>query len=115
LHRLGVEGEFENVVGLDQSRGPRPRQEIATGIAGMADADMAERIDHALVAEDAVGDGKLVAQFGKCVGHGQFPLGSGWGGGGSAAMPKGERQGKPPEQSTYRWSFRVRAKARAPE
>ena len=72
LHRLGVQGEFENVVGLDQRRRARPRQQIAIGVAGMTDADMAEGVDDAFMAENAVGDGEFMAQLRGGVGHGNF-------------------------------------------
>jgi hypothetical protein len=36
----------------------------------MAHADMPEGVEHALMAENAVGDGKLVACFGEWIGHG---------------------------------------------
>ena len=40
----------------------------------MADADMAEGVDHALMAEDAVGDGKLFDDFGQMIRHGILVL-----------------------------------------
>src|SRR5262249_56624060 len=49
----------------------RARQQVAAGIGRMADADMAEGVEHALMAENAVGDGKLVTRFGECIGHGR--------------------------------------------
>src|SRR6266436_4374875 len=54
---LRVEVEFQNVAGLHQLGRTRPRQEIATGFDGMANAHMPEGVDHALMGENAVGDG----------------------------------------------------------
>jgi len=36
----------------------------------MAHADMPEGVEHALMAENAVGDGELIARIGESVGHG---------------------------------------------
>src|SRR5215510_4432059 len=41
----------------------------------MAKAHMPESVDHALMGEDTVGNGKRVAQVGEFVGHGVFPVG----------------------------------------
>ena len=38
----------------------------------MANADMAESVDHAFMAEDAVGDRKLFDELGQIVRHGFF-------------------------------------------
>ena len=47
-----------------------PGDEIAVGVLRIAGADVPERVDDALVGENAVGDGELVAQFGELIGHG---------------------------------------------
>jgi hypothetical protein len=49
LHRLRIERELEHVGGLHQLRRARARQQIAIGITRMAQADMAEGVQHALV------------------------------------------------------------------
>src|SRR5215470_13388136 len=72
LDGLGVEVEFQNVGWLYQLRRTRPRQEVPTWVVGMANAHMPEGVDHALMGENAVGNGKLVAQVGEFVGHGTF-------------------------------------------
>src|SRR5262245_17834033 len=46
-----------------------PRNEIAIGILRISDADVAERVDDALIGENAVGDGEFMAQFGRSVRH----------------------------------------------
>ena len=51
---VAVEIELDDVVLGDEAGAPRARQEITSGILRMANADVAEGIDHALVAEDAV-------------------------------------------------------------
>src|SRR5262249_34455241 len=68
---FGIEGELVEIVGLDQLGRPRARKQIASGIGWMAHAEMAERVDHALVGAHAVCNRKLVADVGK--GHGTFP------------------------------------------
>ena len=57
--RLGVEGELQDVAGLNQRRRARAREQVAAGIGGMAHAHMAEGIDHALVRHHAVGERDL--------------------------------------------------------
>ena len=49
-----------------------PRDEVAVRILRVARADVPERIDDALIGEDAVGDGELVTQFGELIRHGCF-------------------------------------------
>jgi len=51
---VAVEIELDDVVLGDKAGAPRARQEITSGILWMANADVAEGVDHALVAEDAV-------------------------------------------------------------
>jgi len=58
--RLAVERVGEDVLGLDQLGRPRPRQQINIVVLGMAHADMAERIDDALVGQNVVGGDQLV-------------------------------------------------------
>src|SRR2546430_59110 len=52
LDGLRVEVELQDVVRLHQLGGTRAREEIAPRIVGMADADMAEGVDHAFVGEN---------------------------------------------------------------
>ena len=52
---VAVEVELDDVVFGDQAGTARARQEIAFGVFRVADADMAECINHAFVAENAVG------------------------------------------------------------
>ena len=61
-HRFGIEGEFEQVRRLDQFGTARPRQEIAPRIVGMAHADVAETVEHALMGDNAISKRKLIAQ-----------------------------------------------------
>src|SRR5580704_8507319 len=62
IHGARLEIEFENIAAFDQFGRARTRQQIAPGLIRMAPADMPERVDHALMGEDAIGHGKLVAQ-----------------------------------------------------
>src|SRR5262249_7405213 len=57
--RIPVQGEFHNIVALDQLRTARPCQQIVLGMLGMAHTDVAVGIYHAFVGEDAVGDHEL--------------------------------------------------------
>ena len=75
LHRLGIELVLEDVVGLDQQRRARARQQVAVRIGGMAHADMAEGIDHALVGQDAVGNGEFLDEIGHIIRHGRSSYG----------------------------------------
>src|SRR5262249_61871316 len=59
----------EDVLGRHQLRRAVPGNEEATGIGRVAHADMAERVDDALMGEDAVGERKLLADGGQAVGH----------------------------------------------
>ena len=70
LRRLGIEGEFEHVGGLDEPRRTRPWQKIAARIGRMPQAHVPEGIEHALVRQDAARERKVVAEVGKRVGHG---------------------------------------------
>ena len=70
LRRLGIEGEFEHVGGLDELRRARPWQEIAARIGRMPQAHVPEGIEHAFVRQDAARERKVVAEVGKRVGHG---------------------------------------------
>ena len=64
LHRLGIERVFEDVVGLDQSRRPRARQQVTARIVRMAHADMTESVEYAFMAKDAVGNREFDKQLG---------------------------------------------------
>ena len=55
VDRRAVELIFDDVVALDAFGGAGAREQIALRIVGMAGADMAERIDHAFVRQNAVG------------------------------------------------------------
>ena len=57
--RIAVQSEFHHVAALDQFRTARTRQDVALGMAGMANTDMAVSIDDSFVGEDAVGDHEL--------------------------------------------------------
>ena len=63
LHRRGIERVLQNVVGLDQGRRARARQQIAPRIARMAHADMAEGVEHALMGKDAVGERQFLDEI----------------------------------------------------
>ena len=69
--QLGVEREFEDVGRLDQLRAARARQEIATGIARVAHADMAEAVEHALMGDDTVGERERIASVVERMRHGE--------------------------------------------
>jgi hypothetical protein len=71
--RFGVEREFQNIGRLDDSRRAGAREQIAARIVWMAQADVAERIEHAFVRQDAIGKSDLIAGVGEIVGHG-FPV-----------------------------------------
>jgi hypothetical protein len=70
MHGARLEIEFENIAGFNQLGRARARQQIAPGLVRMTQADMPEGVDHAFMGEDAIGDGKLVAQVGEFVRHG---------------------------------------------
>jgi hypothetical protein len=76
-HRLGIERELENIVGLDQLGRARARQEKPAGIARMAQAHMAERVKHAFVRHDTASKRNLIAGIMASIGHGGFPDSSG--------------------------------------
>ena len=57
---------------LYAKRAARARQEIAVRIGRVAQADMAETVEHALMGDDAIGKRELVAGFGKRIGHLSF-------------------------------------------
>src|SRR4051812_10000609 len=59
VDRRAVEREFHEIVGRDQLRAARAGHQEAVWALRVADADMAERIDHAFAREDAVRDRKL--------------------------------------------------------
>ena len=69
FHRIGIERELQNIVGLDQQRRARARQQITPRIARMTRADMAEGVKHALVGENAVGERQLRDSVLQCIGH----------------------------------------------
>jgi hypothetical protein len=71
--RLGIEREFQNIGRLDDSRRAGAGEQIAAWIVWMAQAYMAERIEHAFVRQDAIGKSDLIAGVGEIVGHG-FPV-----------------------------------------
>ena len=60
IDRGTVAGELHQIFGLDAFGSPRARQQIAVRPIGVANADMPERIDHALAREDAVRRHQLV-------------------------------------------------------
>jgi hypothetical protein len=72
--RLGIQRHLQHVGRFDQLRGAMPRNEVAMRVLRVARADVSERIDDALVGEDAVGDGDLVTQFGELIRHGGCSL-----------------------------------------
>src|SRR5262249_36540921 len=73
LRRLGIERELEHVVRVDKLRRAGARQQIALGIARMAQADMPEGIEHALVGEHTARERKLIAGIVEGIGHGFSP------------------------------------------
>src|SRR4029077_20513095 len=68
----GVEGKFENIIRLDQPRRAGAREKIAARIGWMAQAHMPERIEHAFVDQDPIGQSNFITGIGQLVGHG-FP------------------------------------------
>ena len=60
LDGLGVGVELENVLARNAARGERTRHEEMPRHARMADAHMAEAVEHALVIENVVGDDEIV-------------------------------------------------------
>src|SRR5262249_58012521 len=71
IDRRAIERELHDVVFLDAVRRPRARQQIALRIIGVAHADMAEAVHHALAGEDAVGGDELFDQVVQ-LGHRRF-------------------------------------------
>ena len=71
-HRLGIEREFQNVVGFDQYRRARARQQIAIRIIWMPYANMAESIKHAFMREDAIGERQFLDRICYSIEH-SFP------------------------------------------
>jgi hypothetical protein len=67
--RLAVEAEFEDIGWLHQFRRAVARDQEPLGIGGMAQADMAEGVEDALIGKDAIGEGYVVARLGEAVGH----------------------------------------------
>src|SRR5690606_19897163 len=72
IDRRAVEAEFHDVARRHEFRAARAGQQEAVGPFGVADADMAEGIDHALAGENVIG----VHQLGDCRvnGHCEPPL-----------------------------------------
>ena len=68
-HRLAVEIEHENVRRLHQLRRAMARDQEMLGVLGVAQAHMAEGVEHALIGEDAIGEGYLLTRLGEAVGH----------------------------------------------
>ena len=68
---LAVEAEGHDVFGLDHLGAARTRQQEEVGIVRMAHADMAERVDDALVGEDPVGGDEFADDLVE-IGHGRF-------------------------------------------
>src|SRR6185437_5110235 len=73
-HRLGIERELDQVGDFGQLRRAMARDEIALRIVRMADADMAERVQHFFIAENAGCDDQFVQGVSKHVGHSVSPL-----------------------------------------
>src|SRR3546814_8887877 len=71
IHRLAIEGEFDDVVGAHLTRCHVARQKVAVLLFVVTDADMPERIDHALIEQDMIGrdeisdEGRVGKRFGK--------------------------------------------------
>ncbi len=59
VDRGAVERKLHDVGRFDALRSPGARQAIAVGVAGMADADVAEGVDDPLAGEDTVGGHEL--------------------------------------------------------
>jgi len=59
-HGLGFGVEFHDVGGGDQFRRERARQQEVAGALGMADADVAEAVQHVVFGQHAVGDDEIV-------------------------------------------------------
>src|SRR5689334_14351754 len=60
VERLAVEIELHNVGPADTARRERRRHQKTVLALGMADADVAEAVDHALAVEDAIGSDQVV-------------------------------------------------------
>src|SRR4051812_12750642 len=68
-HRLPIEPELDDIARLDQFGGKRTRQKEMVWIVGIAQTDMAVRIDDVLPRENTVGDDEVFDQRVK-IGHG---------------------------------------------
>ena len=64
VERVAVEIVFDDVGRGDEAGRHVARQEKAVRVLVVADADMAERVEHALLEQDAVGDRQVLDQVG---------------------------------------------------
>src|ERR1700730_13364268 len=69
LDRLRFEIELDEIGHFRQFRRLVAGDEIALRIAGMADADVAERVEHLLIGEDARRNDQFVQNVGEVIGH----------------------------------------------
>ena len=60
VHGHAVEIVLEDVVGGDQLRSQRTCHEVAIGIPVVPDADVAPRVNHAVIGQDAIGGDEVV-------------------------------------------------------
>jgi hypothetical protein len=63
-HGVSIEIELHDVVGGDERRRERPRQEKVIGIGRMTRADVAETVENAKVGEDAAASHDIFDQSG---------------------------------------------------
>src|SRR5687767_12040005 len=68
-HFCAVEVELLDVVGCDELRTERASNEEVIRRLRIANGDVAERIDDALIGQDAVGDGELARELTQLVRH----------------------------------------------
>ena len=67
VHGLGVEIEFHDVIGFDQSGRLRARHQEAVRGTGMAHGEVAEGVEHALIGQNAAGASQFIQNV---AGHG---------------------------------------------
>ena len=61
-HGIAVEIELDNIVGTDQFRRERARDQKAVRVVGMTDADMAVGVDDIFARQNAIGDDEILDQ-----------------------------------------------------
>jgi hypothetical protein len=62
VHRIGIEIELHDVGRRHVRRRHRPGDEVAVGICGMTDADVAIGVEHPLIGENAICGDQILDQ-----------------------------------------------------